>query len=240
MRPSTVIGGLFLLVVGLGLLAIPFLKAPGNAEGAQRRPRGRTTSLASGDVESAEASVQSARRHADQVQDAMQGIGGDIWSLVPVVGEPVVDVRHLGNALDHLTTAAEVAVEAWPAVNGEDATLFERPLRRRADPRTLVGAVDEASLHLDTAADRAAARSTTPRSASAPAWRRRATRLPTWWSPLAASARRAKPLAEALPDLFGADDDRTYLLALLNPSEQRFSGGAPLTLAPMRRDRRAA
>ena len=30
----------------------------------------------------------------------MQGIGGDIWSLVPVVGGPVADVRHLGNALD--------------------------------------------------------------------------------------------------------------------------------------------
>jgi hypothetical protein len=52
-------------------------------------------------------------------------------------------------------------------------------------------------------------------------------------APLAATARRARPLANALPALFGADGDRTYLLALLNPSEQRFSGGAPLTLAPL-------
>src|SRR4051794_38260083 len=109
-RPSTVIGGLLLLLVGLVLLAIPFLKAPGHAEGARTDLEAARTSLAAGDVATAEASVQSARRHADQVQDAMQGLGGDIWSLVPVVGEPVSDVRHLGNALDHLTAAAEVAV----------------------------------------------------------------------------------------------------------------------------------
>jgi hypothetical protein len=28
-----------------------------------------------------------------------------------------------------------------------------------------------------------------------------------------------RPLAEALPDLFAAGDDKTYVLALLNPSE---------------------
>ena len=123
-RPATVIGGLLLLLVGLALLAIPFLEAPGHAEGAQTDLEAARDSLTAGDVDAAEASVQSARRHADQVQDAMQGIGGDVWSLIPVVGEPVSDVRHLGNALDHLTTAAEVAVRAWPAVNGDDATLF--------------------------------------------------------------------------------------------------------------------
>lgn len=233
MRPSTVIGGLFLLVVVLGLLAIPFLKAPGNAESARADLESARTSLANGDVESAEASIQSARRHADEVQDAMQGVGGDVWSLVPVVGEPVSDVRHLGNALDHLTTAAEVAVEAWPAINGEDATLFEDRSVDVPTLRTLVGAVDAASLHLDTAQLELrevndAALGVGTRLAEA---RDEATAVV---EPLAASARRAKPLAAALPDLFGADDDRTYLLALLNPSEQRFSGGAPLTLAPMR------
>ena len=52
-------------------------------------------------------------------------------------------------------------------------------------------------------------------------------------NPLAAGARRAKPLVRALPDVFGADGEQTYLLALLNPSEQRYSGGAPLTVAPL-------
>jgi hypothetical protein len=150
-RPATVIGGLFLLLAGLTLLAIPFLKAPGHAEGARTDLEAARDSLSAGDVDAAEASVQSARRHADQVQDAMQGFGGDVWSLIPVVGEPVSDVRHLGNALDHLTTAAEVAVQAWPAVNGDDATLFAGRGVDLPTLETLVGAVDDASTALDAA-----------------------------------------------------------------------------------------
>lgn len=232
LRPWTVIGGLFLLLVVLALLAIPFLKAPGHAEGARTDLEAAKSSLESGDVASAQASVESARRHADEVQDAMQGIGGDVWSLVPVVGEPISDVRHLGNALDHLTTAAEAAVEAWPAVNGKQATLFGDRSVDVETLRMLVGAVDEASINLDAAqlelsrvGDSALGVGT--RLADA---RDEATAV---LSPVAAGARRARPLADALPTLFGADGERTYLLALLNPSEQRFSGGAPLTLMPM-------
>jgi hypothetical protein len=232
LRPWTVIGVLFLLAVGLALLAIPFLKAPAHAQGARTDLEAAKTSLEAGDVAAAEASVQSARRHADQVQDAMQGIGGDIWSLVPVLGEPISDVRHLGNALDHLTTAAEVAVDTWPAVNGKQATLFGD---RSIDVPTLeklVDAIDEASINLDAAQlelgqvhDSTLGAGT--RLADA---RDEATAV---LAPVAANARRARPLADVLPTLFGADGDRSYLLALLNPSEQRFSGGAPLTVVPL-------
>ncbi len=99
----------------------------------------------------AQTAVESARKHADELQGAMQGIGGDIWSLVPVVGGPVSDVRHLGNALDHLTSAAEIAVDAWPAINGDNATLFADKSVDVPTLRTLVSAVQETSTHLDTA-----------------------------------------------------------------------------------------
>ncbi|WP_210502982.1 DUF4012 domain-containing protein [Nocardioides xinjiangensis] len=231
-RPSTVVGGLLLLLVGLALLAVPFLKAPGHAQGARTDLEAARSSLAAGDVASAEASVQSARRHADEVQGAMQGIGGDIWSLVPVLGEPVADVRHLGNALDHLTSAAEVAVGTWPAVNGRRATLFGNGSVDIPTLDRLVRAVDAVSTHLDTAqlelsevGDSSVGVGT--RLADA---RDEATRVV---NPLAAAARRARPLTDVLPELFGAQGERTYLLALLNPSEQRFSGGAPLTVVPM-------
>lgn len=231
-RPSTVIGLLFLLLVGLALLAIPFLKAPSHAEDARTDLESAKTSLAAGDVAAADASVQSARRHADQVQDAMQGIGGDIWSLIPIVGEPIADVRHLGNALDHLTATAEIAVETWPAVNGEQATLFGDRSVDMPTLKAVVDAVSEASANLDSAQLELrevndSAIGVGARLADA---RDEATAVV---SPLASSARRAKPLAGVLPDLFGADGAQTYLLALLNPSEQRFSGGAPLTVVPM-------
>ena len=230
--PGKVVLGLFLLVVALGLLAIPFLKAPGHAQGAKTDLEAAKVSLEAGDLEAAEASVQSARRHADEVQGAMQGIGGDIWSFVPVVGRPVADVRHLGNALDHLTSAAEVALETWPAVNGDDATLFSDGAIDVATLQSVLGAVDEVSGDLDSAqlelgevSDSAVGVGTRLSEA-----RDQATDVV---APVAATARRAEKLAGVLPDLFGVEGDRTYLLALLNPSEQRFSGGAPLTVVPM-------
>lgn len=232
LRPATVIGGLFLLLVLLVLLALPFRKAPHHAEAARADLEAARTSLTSGDLGAARSDVANARVHADAVQGAVQGIGGDVWSRIPFVGEPVADVRHLGNALDDLTTAAEAAVEALPAVNGDEATLFGNGSVDVETLRTLVGAVDTASTRLDSAQVELGAVSDSAigvgtRLADA---RDQATDVV---SPLASSARRLKPLADALPALFGADDDRTYLLALLNPSEQRFSGGAPLTVVPM-------
>ena len=86
LRPGTVIGLFFLLLIGLALLAIPFLKAPGNAKAAKADLESAKVSLGNGDMEAAETAIESARKHADELQGAMQGIGGDIWSLIPVVG----------------------------------------------------------------------------------------------------------------------------------------------------------
>ena len=230
--PGTIVLGLFLLVVALGLLAIPFLKAPGHAEGAKTDLEAAQTALSSGDIVSAEASVESARRHAEQVQGSVQGIGGDVWSLIPILGEPVADVRHLGNALDHLTSTAEIAVQTWPAINGQNATLFEDSAVDIATLKSVVTAVSDASTHLDTAQlelgevnDSAIGVGTRLAEASDEA--------SAVVKPLASTARRADSLAQVLPELFGADGEQTYLLALLNPSEQRYSGGAPLTVVPL-------
>ena len=40
-------------------------------------------------------------------------------------------------------------------------------------------------------------------------------------------------MLDALPDVLGADGDRNYLVAVMNPAELRYSGGATLTLVPM-------
>lgn len=232
-RPATVVGGLLLLLVVLALLALPFRTAPASADDAKADLEAARDALSAGDLEAARTSIASARTHTDEVQGAMQGIGGDVWSLVPVVGAPVSDVRHLGNALDRLTSTAEVAVEAWPTVNGKDATLLRGGGSIDVDAlRVLVDAVSTASANLDAAQvelgqvhDSALGVGT--RLADA---RDQAEEVVT---PLAATARRTKPLTDALPDLFGAAGRKSYLLALLNPSEQRFSGGAPLTLAPL-------
>ena len=42
-----------------------------------------------------------------------------------------------------------------------------------------------------------------------------------------------QPVLDRLPAVFGFDGRRSYLVALLNPSELRYSGGASLTFAPL-------
>ncbi|MDR7252103.1 hypothetical protein J2X46_001079 [Nocardioides sp. BE266] len=230
MRPWMIACGLFLLLVVLGLLALPFRKAPAAAENAKAELEAARTALTAKDFDLAEEHVANARRHADEVQGAVQGIGGDVWSLIPFVGRPVADVRHMGNALDELTSVAEIGVETWPLVDGKKATLFRDGSVDVPTLTTVVRGVSDASASLDTAQleltevhDSAIGVGT--RVADA---RDDAAEIV---DPLASNARRFKPLADALPDLFAADGKKSYLLSLLNPSEQRFSGGAPLTLA---------
>ena len=82
-RPLLIVGGLLLVVVALGVLALPFRHAPSAAESAKADLESAKTALSGKDFDRAAESVESARRHTDDVQDAMQGFGGDVWSLIP-------------------------------------------------------------------------------------------------------------------------------------------------------------
>ena len=125
-----------------------------------RRPRRRSRPATS---TRAEASVQSARRHADEVQGAMQGIGGDIWSLLPVVGRPVADVRHLGNALDHLTVGRRGRARGVAGGERGRRHPVRRPVRSTCRPCAVGGArgrrgqrqLDTAQLELGEVSDSA-------------------------------------------------------------------------------------
>ncbi|KRE97290.1 hypothetical protein ASG76_00735 [Nocardioides sp. Soil774] len=229
-RPLLLVGGLILLVVVLGLLALPFRKAPAAAESAKADLEAAKAALTSQDFKRARKHVTNARLHTDEVQDAMQGIGGDVWSMIPVIGRPVADVRHMGNALDELTSVAEVGVKTWPLVDGKKAKLFRDGSVDIPTLTTVVEAVSDATSSLDTARTELgevhdSALGIGTRVADA---RDEAAAVV---SPLASDAERFEPLADALPSLLAAGEEKKYLLALLNPSEQRFSGGAPLTMS---------
>ncbi len=223
---------LFGALVLLGLLALAFRPAPAEAEAARTALVTAQQALDRGDVPAAREAVGRARVHVDALQEAVQGIGGDVWSLVPVAGGAVRDVRHLGNALDDVTVVTEETVEVWPTVNGPDATLFAGRGVDVATLEGLLGALDTAGERLDSA------QLELSQVADERPWlgdrlgRARDEALGQV-SPLASRARHAAPLVDALPEVLGVEGERTYLLALLNPSEQRMSGGAPLTIAPL-------
>ena len=65
---------------------------------------------------------------------------------------------------------------------------------------------------------------------------RQATPPLSYLQPLQDSYAKAGPLVQSLPSIVGADGPRTYLLAMLNPAEQRYSGGGALSFTTMRFD----
>lgn len=225
-------GGLLLVVVALGLLALPFRHAPGAAEDARADLEVVKAALQAGDVDGAERAIRSARSHTDEVQDAVQGVGGHVWSWVPVAGGPVRDVRRLGNALDDLTSAADVGVGIVSRVNSDRSTLVDDGnvdldvLAAVIDDVDEVDAlVDQASAELDDVAqDRLVAGDRLGEARNEVVEQMR---------PLVDGLASAQPLLAELPLILGSQADRQYLVALLNPAELRYSGGTPLTFTTM-------
>lgn len=235
-RPATVLGGLLLLLVVLVLLAIPFLSAPGHAEKARAELTAAKDALGAGDTDAAVAAVERARSETDDLQGSVQGIGGDVWSRMPVAGGPVRDVRRLGNALDQLVAVAETGVRILPQVRGEDSTLVDDG---NVDIDVLEDVIDDlrgVSTRLaDAQAELADVADSRPVVGERLAEARDQAQGEV--DPLADGLESIDPLLDHLPKILGRDASRQYLVALLNPAEMQNSGGTPLTFMTMNLDR---
>lgn len=226
------VAGIFLLLVLLGVLAIPFLGVPSDAQAAKADLDRALTALEGNDFPTARQSVADARGHVDDARDATHGLGGDVWSALPAVGTPVADARHLVEALDDVTAVAELGVELYPSVAGRQATLFRDEQVDRETLDEVVAGLREAAERLSSA-DEALGQveGTTPIVGSTIAARRDEAAAEV--EPLAESLSGIGPILDEVPAILGFEDERTYFIAMLNPAELRYSGGATLAFAPM-------
>ena len=220
------------VVVGLGLLALGFRDAPGHAENARTELTTAKAALDAGETDAAVAAVERARAETDDLQDSVQGVGGDVWSWVPVAGGPVRDVRRLGNALDQLVSVAETGVRVWPQVRGDESTLVDDgnvDLDVLADVtgelRTVSTRLSAAQAQLGEVADSRPLVGTRLADARDQAWAE--------VEPLADGLDTVDPLLDDLPRMLGGEEGRQYLVALLNPAEMLASGGTPQTFMTM-------
>ncbi|QBX55859.1 DUF4012 domain-containing protein [Nocardioides seonyuensis] len=223
------------VVVALGVLALPFRHAPAHAEAAKADLQVAKEALTSGKDKKAEEAIAAARVDADALQSSVQGFGGDVWSMLPVLGGPVSDVRHLGNALDDLTAAAEAGAQAWPEVAGPKAELMQGG---SVDVPTLEKVSEHASEAMDRLASAQAELDLVADDRLVIGDRLGAARdeAREQVTPLAERAERFGPLLDVLPDVVGANGKRTYVLAILNPAELLYSGGTPQTFTQMTYD----
>jgi hypothetical protein len=226
---------LVVVAVVLVLLARPLLTARREAKLAQADLTAAKAALSAKDLPTARADVRSARAHVDKAGASANGIGGDVWSVVPVAGGAVHDARHLIDALSETTSVAEMGVQLYPMVSGDSSSLVRG---QRIDLKVLGQVVnDTATLgqHLDQAlADLDQVHGSTPVVGDA-ALNAKNTAL-GYLDPVKQSYAKAGPLVQSLPSLVGADGPRTYLLAMLNPAELRYSGGGALSFTTIRFD----
>jgi type II secretory pathway pseudopilin PulG len=235
-RRWALLGALLVVVVAgvaLALLARPLVSAKHEAQAAQQDLTSAKDALKADRVNQARAYIRQARHHVELAQSDAGGLGGDAWSLVPIAGGAVDDERHLIDALDETTSVAELGVEIYPIVSGSSAELVRG---QRINLELLHDVVDRTTgigPHLDRAlADLDQVSGSTP-IVGGSVLDAKTTAL-AYLEPLRQSYRTNEPLLRSLPELLGADGPRTYLLAMLNPAELRYSGGGALSFTTMR------
>jgi hypothetical protein len=236
-RRRLIVLGLLLVVllagVALALLARPLVSAKHEAQSAQSDLTAAKDALTNNRVGQARTYIKQARAHVDQAESDAGGLGGDVWSVIPVAGGAVDDERHLVDALDQGTSVAELGVKIYPIVSGRSAQLVHG---QRIDLKLLQSVADRTSAigpHLDQAmSDLGRVDGNTPMVGSKIIAAK--TTALNYLTPLQETYRTNEPLIRSLPSLVGADGPRTYLLAMLNPAEQRYSGGGALSFTTMR------
>jgi len=231
-RRRLIILGVLLVVVVAGvamaLLAWPLVSAKHEAQAAQDDLTSAKAALQDDRYAEARQYVDSARGHVDKAQSDVGGVGGDVWSVVPVARGAVQDERHLVDALDETTSAAQLGVGIYPIVSGRSAKIMSG---QRIDVKLLQDVADRATSiggHLDQAlSDLQQVNGSTPLVGSSVTHAK--TTALNYLMPLQETYRSNGPLIRALPSLVGAHGSRTYLLAMLNPAELRYSGGGALS-----------
>jgi hypothetical protein len=216
------------LAVVMALLARPLLGARSEAEAARTDLEAAKADLTAGHVADAKAQIAAAREHVDAAHSDIYGFGADVWSVVPVAGGAVHDARHLVDAMSETAIVGQEGVKLYPYVTGKQASLVNG---QRIDLHTLgkvVAGTKAIGTHLNAAlADLDQVQGSTP-VVGAKLLHEKEAAL-GYLDPIEQSYDQTGALVSSLPEVVGADGPRTYLLAVLNPAELRYSGGGTLS-----------
>ncbi|MGA8245585.1 MAG: DUF4012 domain-containing protein [Nocardioides sp.] len=235
-RGALLLGAVLLLVVvvaALGALAVPLVHARSEAKAAERDLETADAALTAHHVGAARAAIASARTQVAAAQSDAHAFGADVWSHVPVFGGAVHDARHLIDALDEATSVGQLGVGLYSTATGPHSTLVKGSTVDMPTLRRIARSADRIGSHLDAAqSDISAVHADAPLVGGKIGSLRDQAR--TQLDKVQASYDRYHPLLEQLPTTLGAQGPRTYLITILNPAEQRYSGGATLSLSTAR------
>ena len=231
-RRTLILGG---LAVVLLVLVVPMLLAAYEARAAKSDLETAKSALQKGDYPAAKEAVDRATQRAGRADWLMNSPIGDFWSVLPLSGGATDDVRLMTRALDSTADVADIGVQLYPQVAGDHATLMKDGSVSPATLKLLVTGVQQAGAKLESAdRDLEQVKGDTPLIGGSILGSRDGAYAQI--HPMADAYRKAAPLVAQLPTLFGMDGPHRYLLAMLNPAELRYSGGAALSLAGLATD----
>ena len=177
---------------------------------------------AKGHLVAAETALGEANEAA-QVDQVRQAKG------LPYVGNTVEDLDHLLAAAGIMTDSANDALVVYTDFSGADSKLYSNgefsiPAIRSAEKSvtSIRKAMEQAEAELEQVQGNG------PKGDQA--LEKKASALKQIAS-LRAEIVPLEPVLKALPTAVGAEDNKSYLVAIMNPAEMRASGGAPLSVA---------
>jgi hypothetical protein len=216
--------------VGLGLRSAA-LGVRAHADGAQTSLEQAKRQLLAGELDAARASTDVAKQQVADAAQAADALPVRLAGRVPVVGTAVDDLDHLIAAAGDLASASAELVDVYAVATGEGTGtgIFTRGAADFAVMRATGAAVEDA---LDDAVraqeSLRSVEATLPGTGSLAGARDSALQQV---DPLVAQLELLRAALARLPDAFGEDGQKRYLVVTLNPAELLAGGGASLSAA---------
>jgi hypothetical protein len=182
-----------------------------------------------GDEVTAEQHLAAGEKALEEARVAAQSDDVRTAKGLPYVGRTVEDLDHLLAAAGIMTDSARDALVVYRNFSGQDSELFR-------NSKFSIPAIEEAQTSV-AAIERAIGRAETqlrqvdgdgPKGDEVLEKKRSGLRQ---IASLREEIVSLGPLLEAMPAAVGAEGKKTYLIAIMNPTEMRASGGAPLSVA---------
>lgn len=222
-----------MLLGALTALYSPALSALLNGFTVEHHSSAALDALGKGDREAAREHLRDAQEDVVDVRSATLGLSGAVWGLLPGAGADREDVRRLADASGEAVAIVAAVVEAYPQDAGPRGFLVQES--GRVDVDALASLIDVVPVIEQHAAAAVGSLREVDADTVALGWVIGAARDASLsrLEPIERGLQLAAPLLPHLPEMLGADGQQGYLIALLNPAEQRFSGGAALTYVPV-------
>jgi hypothetical protein len=224
-----VIAGLTYLVMWLGAGLTKVAKdVRGSADAVRADLTTYRGALKNGDTQTATAALEQARVHLAEARAASDVTEVRVARFVPVVRHAVGDLDHLLRAAGIVITASTDALNMYQEFSNHDTGIFHDSRFDMPSVTRAKVAADRLVADMNHARDELNGVRGGPFEPGVTHMRDAALRQV---DQLDATGRAVVGFLRVLPDAVGARVPRKYVIAVMNPAELRFSGGAPLSLA---------